>query len=127
MRGKLIAAVVVAWALVTWGGRIGLLTGAEAADPVTWLRVGGSLATAGLGAYGVVAGRRWLVWIYAAWTLAVWGTSLVSVWTADHSAAFLAVHTLLAVVSVGIAVLAVMVRRDGASPTPEPPGSGAPR
>lgn len=101
------------WALLTWGGRVGLLTGSEASDPVTWLRVGGSLLAAGLGVWGLLRARTGGVWVYAVVTAAVWVTSLISVWTTPNTVGFRAVHTLLAAVSGGLAVAAVRVMRAG--------------
>lgn len=97
------------WAAVTWGGRIGLLTGPEADDPWTWIRVLGSLvvaAGAGVALFRPVPGSRMLLGVYAVVTTAVWGTSLVSVWTTDHETAFRVVHTVLALVSFALAAAA---------------------
>ena len=37
------AGAAAVWTFIAWGNRIGLLTGDEASDPWTWIRVGGSL------------------------------------------------------------------------------------
>ena len=47
-----------------------------------------------------------LVRLFAAWTIGVWAVRAVQIATADHEAAFVAVHTALAVVSTGLAVWA---------------------
>lgn len=110
---RIVAGVVVVWAALTWGTRIGLLTDAEAADPVTWLRVGGSLATAALAAGGLLSGRsRWglpAVLPYALWAVGTWATSLVAVWADPHPLSFRLVHTALAATSWMVAVAAMRV------------------
>lgn len=47
-----------------------------------------------------------LVRLFAAWTIGVWAVRAVQIATADHEAAFVAVHTALAVVSTVLAVWA---------------------
>ena len=48
------------------------------------------------------------LWVraFAVWTTGVWVVRGVQIATADHEAAFVAVHTVLAVVSIGLAVWA---------------------
>jgi len=103
--------VIIAWALVSWGGRIGLLTGPDSADLVTWLRIVGSIATATVAAGALVFDASWArpaMWLYAAMVVAIWSTSLVSVWAdGSNSAGFRLVHTVLAAVSLGLAGLAI--------------------
>lgn len=99
MSNRVLAVLVAAWTLVSWGGRIGLLTTPEASDPWTLLRIGGSLgiglATAGLLAWS--PGRaNWLRWMFVAWTVVLWGRSLVVTWIDPPSIAFGLVHTVLA-------------------------------
>lgn len=48
--------------------------------------------------------RCWVLLAAAAWTLYVWGSRIVILWGGDESAAFKAVHTVLAVVSIAFAV-----------------------
>lgn len=114
-RRRVLGAAVAAWTLAAWGGRIGLLTAPEAAEAVTWLRVGGSLATGLAGAAALAVGgggtARRTIGVYAAWTAGVWGTSLVDVWTHDHPLGFRLVHTALAAVSVGLAGAALRAGR----------------
>ncbi len=123
---RIVAVVVVLWAAVTWGTRIGLLTDAEAADPLTWLRVGGSLATAFAAAvvlgFGVPA--AWVVGVYGLWAVGVWGTSLMSVWTDPHPLGFRLVHTLLAVASWLVAWAAWRAVRRSRRPVQEPVAGG---
>lgn len=103
--------VILAWALISWGGRIGLLTGPESAELVTWLRIVGSLATAALAAGALAFDASWarpVAWLYAGTAVAIWSTSLASVWAdGSNSIAFKLVHTALAVVSLGLAALAI--------------------
>lgn len=95
-----LALVVAAWTLLSWGGRIRLLTEAEQ-DPGNWLRIGGSLLV-GAAAVAVLlladgtALERWVLTVFAAWSTVIWLRSLVSVWPGDQSLAFKAVHTGLA-------------------------------
>ncbi len=104
---------MVAWAAITWGTRIGLLTDAEAADPVTWLRVGGSLLTAlaAAAALVLVAVPTPVVAVYGLWAVGVWGTSLFRVWTEPHPTGFRVVHTLLAAVTWAVAWWALRAAR----------------
>jgi hypothetical protein len=50
---------------------------------------------------------RVVVSLFAAWTIGVWAIRAVQIATAGHDAAFVAVHTALAVVSTVLAVWAV--------------------
>lgn len=103
--------VIIAWALVSWGGRIGLLTGPESAELVTWLRIVGSIVTAAIAAAALVVDAPWMrpaTWLYAGTVAAVWLTSLASVWAdGSNSTGFRLVHTVLAVVSLVLALLAI--------------------
>ncbi len=59
-------------------------------------------------ATGSVPARAGLVVrLFAAWTIGVWAIRAVQIASADHGAAFVAVHTALAVVSTVLAVWAV--------------------
>ena len=49
--------------------------------------------------------QAWLIKAWAIWTLYVWGTRLWNIFQDDHSVAFKAVHSLLALVSVVFAIL----------------------
>lgn len=103
--------VIIAWALLAWGGRIGLLTGPESAELVTWLRIVGSIVTAAIAAAALVFDSPWVrpaLWLYAATAAAIWVTSLASVWAdGSNSTGFRLVHSALAVVSLGLAALAI--------------------
>lgn len=104
------------WTFLVWGGRIGLLTGAERADPASWFRIGGSIA---FGVTLVFLGfLMWRTESPSGWSepasfanlvfnLAVWLPSAGRVLTGEATAAFKAVHVALAVTSVGLATAAV--------------------
>lgn len=109
-----LALLIAAWTLLSWGGRIRLLTGAEQADPGNWIRIGGSLLVGALAAVALLlfprsVGERWLLTLFAAWTTAIWVRSLVTVWLGEQSPAFKAVHTALALGYLVLAYLAVRV------------------
>ncbi len=126
---RIVATIVLVWAGITWGTRIGLLTDAEAADPVTWLRVAGSLVTAALAAGSLLRSRpalaRPAVALYGLWAVGTWGTSLLDVWTDPHPTGFRVVHTVLAVVTWTVAATAMRAAGLGpeAAASPEPSGS----
>jgi hypothetical protein len=99
--------VIVGWAAVTWGGRIGLL--ADFGDLVAWARIALSVAVAVGAAVALLRpspASRALLWAYAGVTGFVWLTSLVSVWTSPNTFAFRLVHTVLGAVSFVLAFLA---------------------
>ena len=50
-----------------------------------------------------------LLRIFAVWTIWVWGTRIWNIWGGDESTGFKVVHTLLALVSVVLAVAALVV------------------
>jgi hypothetical protein len=111
----MLAALIAVWAAVTWGGRIGLLTGDETL--VAKGRIAISLLVAVGAVVGLLSRARWqrsAVVAYAVVTGAVWGSSAVSVLgDPTSSAAFKAVHLILAAISISLAALAwnVVVRR----------------
>lgn len=109
-----LALAVAVWTLLTWGGRIRLLTEAEQ-DPSNWIRIGGSLL---IGAAAVVVllvaadsgVERWVLTLFAVWSTVIWVRSLIAVWGGDESLAFRAVHTVLAL---GFLILAYLTIRVG--------------
>ena len=126
---RALAALIGVWALITWGGRIGLLSGDETV--LAKARIAVSLLAAAAAVIGLLMDRWWTkptVGLYVGVTLAVWVTSIVSV-VGDPapSGAFNAVHLALAGVSIALAAGAWRVvfkrsepeaeRRSGA-PTP---------
>lgn len=95
-----LAVVVVVWTLVAWGGRIGLLTGAE--EWTSTLRIGGSLLI-GLAAAAVLVFpqlapmARPVLYLFAAWSVVVWTRGLIVNWSGSGSLPFKLVHTVLAI------------------------------
>ena len=54
-----------------------------------------------------------LLYVFSLWTIWVWGTRIWNIWNdASRSAGFKAVHTVLAVISVALAVAAGFVVRN---------------
>ena len=119
----LLAVSVVAWTLLAWGGRIGLLTEGEAAA-WDWLRIGGSILI-GLGAgaalYFLEGGgvRSAILYVFAAWTVVIWGRSMVVNWAGSGSLPFKLVHTALAVGFFVLAWLSVASAAGDAIPGPD--------
>ena len=102
------------WTFIAWGNRIGLLTGNEASEPWTWIRVGGSLLLgAALLVVAIALLRRrpftrmmGVVFIvFGILMVVVWGRSAISVLTDDESLAFKLVHLVLAVISIGFGIV----------------------
>jgi hypothetical protein len=116
------AAAAAVWTFVVWGNRIGLLTGDEASDPWTWIRVGGSLLF-GVALVGIAVllwrGRSvapWMAGVFVAFgvlMLVVWIRSAVTVLSGDESVAFKVVHVVLALVSIwlGMVLTGIGLRR----------------
>jgi hypothetical protein len=113
-RVALWAAGAALWTFIAWANRIGLLTGDEASDPWTWIRVGGSLLF-GLALAGVAV-TLWRGWPFSGWMagifvgfgilmLVIWLRSAFSVMGDDESSAFKAVHIVLAAISVGFGLV----------------------
>lgn len=95
-----LAATIVAWTLIAWGGRIGLLTGAE--EWWSWLRIGGSLLIGVIAAASLVTPwlypvMRPVLYVLAAWSVVIWTRSLIVNWMGSGSLAFKLVHTVLAI------------------------------
>jgi hypothetical protein len=104
-----IAAAVLVWTAVAWGGRIGLLTDGDGWSDL--LRIGGSLLV-GLAtsiALAVPSLRPRAVplfYVFFVWTVVLWVRSLVVNWTGTGSLPFKVVHTVLAI---GFFILVVSV------------------
>ncbi len=122
----LLAAGVLLWTGVAWGGRIGLL-----ADGDGWtdlLRIGGSLLLGLVTAIGLAVPSLRpratpLFYLFSIWTLGLWLRSMVVTWTGSGSLPFQLVHTVLAAGFFGLAYLVWKVARgravETAPPTPE--------
>ncbi len=113
MSHRLLGVLILLWAAITWGGRIGLLVGS---DPVAVARIVISIAVALAAGYVLIRrhseGRgRLVLWTYALVTAAIWLSSLANVWTNDNSIGFRLVHTALAAVSLALAAWAAVRAR----------------
>ncbi len=107
-RADLALAVAVGWTLFVWGGRLRNLIRDGEDAPVSWVL---SIVFCVLAV--VVIGRRLsggaprptlgVVTILAVVATGVWVVRGVQIATADHSAGFIAVHTVLALVSIATA------------------------
>jgi hypothetical protein len=105
---------LVVWTFFVWTTRIGNIWNDDAlSDGEKWGRTGLALSFTVL-AVGVAvalwrraAWRRSVVTALAAWTLVVWVVRSVGIATGDHDGAFVAVHLVLAIVSVALAWAAV--------------------
>jgi hypothetical protein len=100
--------VFLAWTVFVWAGRI---------------RNGGSVLLAvsflALAAIALWRGGRWITAL-AVWTVAVWAVRTPYILVHDHPAGFKVVHTVLALVSIALAVSAerhVQRQRQAAAPT----------
>ena len=93
-----------------WAGRLRNIAGDDRLDLATSLLplsfVAGGVAVIVLAA---VRGRalRPAVVVLAAWTIAVWVVRATAILLADHDAGFKAVHSVLALVSIGLALVAL--------------------
>ena len=121
-----LAAGVLLWTAVAWGGRIGLLTDGDGWTDL--LRIGGSLliglATAIALAMPSLRPRSApLFYLFAIWTVGLWLRSMVVTWTGSGSLPFKLVHTVLAAGFFGLAYLVWKVARsreeDTAALSPE--------
>ena len=114
MRHHRAAAALVAWTFLVWTTRIANIW--RDADLATGERWGRTLLAVSFTVLAIAAGvalwRRLLqatvvaVGALAAWTIAVWAVRGVGILAGDHDPGFKAVHTVLAVVSIGLALLA---------------------
>lgn len=98
-RPRLLAAAILAWTVIAWGGRVGLLTSGDDWADIT--RIAGSIVVGVAAAVALYAGRpgRWMratLYGFVIWTVAIWGRSLVVNWTGPGSLPFKLVHTVLA-------------------------------
>jgi hypothetical protein len=109
---------LVVWTLLVWTTRINNIWGDDALTTgEKWGRTGLALSFTVLAiAVGVALWQR-AAWLSAAmlvltgWTIGVWVVRSVGIATGDHEAGFIAVHLVLAVVSIALSGLAL---REGA-------------
>ncbi len=117
-----LAIAIVAWTLVAWGGRIGLLTSGEGLG--AWLRIGGSIAIGLFAAATLLVpqlegARRPALIVFSVFTVVLWIRSLVVNWTGDGSMPFKIVHTVLAIGFFALACWAVSFATSNANAEPE--------
>lgn len=105
---------LVAWTVLVWTTRISNIWGDDAlSSGQKWGRTALALSFTVLALAVAVALWQRSTWLrpavgaLAAWTLGVWVVRAVGIATGDHSAAFVAVHLVLAVVSIALSALAV--------------------
>jgi hypothetical protein len=135
LRRTPVTAALVAWTLLVWTTRLRNIWSDDALD------LGGRLGRSALaGSFTVLAvvvalglwRRRsrsvgWLrpaVLALAAWTVAVWVVRMAGIATGGHGVGFVAVHLVLAVVSIGLAGLAAVEARAVAEPVSSAPRPG---
>jgi hypothetical protein len=117
-RRPLATVALVVWTFLVWTTRINNIWADDGLDTAAKVgRTGLALSFTVLAAatavglwrrrQRVVRWLRPLVTGFAGWTVAVWVVRGVQIATDDHDLAFVAVHLVLAVVSIGLAGLAV--------------------
>lgn len=116
MPGRRLLVAFGAWTLFVWGTRVG--TAFEQDDLRGLDRVGRVGMAVGFTLAGIAllvvawrargrvltAGEVLVIRLAAAWTIAVWLVRGVQIALADHEVAFIVVHLVLALVSIGLAV-----------------------
>jgi hypothetical protein len=111
--GRRLLVAFGAWTVFVWATRIG-----TAVDEQAWSRVALAVVftVVGVGLLTVAwrsrlreltPGEVLVVRLAAAWTVGVWVVRGIQIALADHEAAFIVVHVVLAVVSIALAVLTV--------------------
>lgn len=126
------ALVLAVWTLLVWTTRIRNIWTDEALSTIgqvgrTALAVAFTAFAAGTVALWVRArqGATWasaatVVRAFAVWTVGVWVVRATQIALADHDVAFVMVHTLLAVVSIGLSVWAVRSLAPAEQPSQAP-------
>jgi hypothetical protein len=126
MRPRLpVTAALVVWTVLVWTTRINNIWTDDALD--TGARLGRTALALSFTGFALATGvalwssRRatvgWLaplVAAFALWTIGVWSVRSAGIVLGDHSAGFIVVHLVLAVVSVALAGLAVREARQAA-------------
>jgi len=108
------AAIALAvWSLLVWTTRIrNIWTDDELSSGEQWGRTALAMSftvlalAVGHAVYHRTSWQRPVVLALAAWTVAVWVVRSIGIATADHEGAFIAVHLVLAVMSIALAALA---------------------
>jgi hypothetical protein len=123
MRRNLPVLALVVWTFFVWTTRIGNIWGDDDLDTAGKVgRTALALSFTVLAAVvllalwrGTGAQSRMAVLALAGWTAAVWAVRDTSILIGDHDTAFKVVHTVLAVVSIGLAAWALTSPRFGPS------------
>lgn len=107
-----LAWAIAGWTALSWGGRVLIVfdTGADGWDRI---RIAASVLVA-VAAITALWLRRWevpAISAYAAVTIVVWVRAMSTVLTEQHSTGFVAVHLLLAGISLTVAALALLTLR----------------
>ena len=134
MRRHRAAAALVAWTFLIWTTRIANIW--RDADLDTGERWGRTLLAVSFTVLAIAAavalwrrlGQATVVAVgaLAAWTIAVWVVRGIGILAADHDLGFKVVHTVLAVVSIVLAVLAWRETRRETRPEATRPATPAP-
>jgi hypothetical protein len=117
------AVALSVWTLLVWTTRIGTVWGDETSSLAGRTgRLALALSFTVLALTTLLMRRRpqvvIVVRVFAAWTIVVWVVRGIDIVLGDHSAAFIAVHLVIAVVSVLLAVAAVRLTTASASIAP---------
>jgi hypothetical protein len=114
-----------AWTLLVWTTRIGNIWGDDdLTSGEKWGRTALALSFTVLAlavALAVYHGTSWrgiVVKVLAGWTIGVWLTRSIGIATGDHDTAFVAVHLVLALVSIALSLLAVREESRTSLPAP---------
>ena len=121
-RAWLVPALTVAWTLFVWVTRIknawedeGLETATRLGTTALSLSFVLLAVGTALAAWHLRRGRvpstvdRWSLRLIGGWSLVVWALRVPQILAADHSVPFKAVHTVLGVVSIGLALATLWV------------------
>ena len=118
------AIALVLWTLLVWTTRIGNIWGDDdLTSGEKWGRTGLALSFTVLAlavAHALWHRSAWLrpaVGALAAWTVVVWVVRAIGIATGDHEAAFIAVHLVLATVSIVLSAAAWLQTTPSNDPT----------
>ena len=121
-RPRPLALLLAAWTVLVWTTRIRNVLGDDALDGGAKAgRVALSLSFTALAVIVAWAALRrvdllrFAVLVLAGWTVGVWVARAVGIVRGDHSAAFVVVHLVLAVVSIALSWLAVRAPRSSSA------------
>lgn len=112
MRRRLPLILLVVWTLLVWSSRIrNVLQDDDLSGFGTAWRLGAAALFLVLAVAAAVRTRPWLA-VLVAWTVGWWLVRGIGILVDDHDVGFKVVHTVLMVVSIGLAMWAWQ-RRDG--------------